>query len=164
MKLLLDSFWRAAAYCLHPRVIALSVLPLVLMVVAALGLGYLFWDAAIDAVNGTLETWSLVTMLFEWLDRFGMSGLKSALARMSPMGMRTLPPGLCGTIIVCLPTARNYPKAGGLRQGLTAHRLVPLRQSRAAKPGNPQASRAIRMRRRCLRLDRPMTKSSRIEA
>jgi hypothetical protein len=80
MKLLLDSFWRAAAYCLHPRVIALSVLPLVLMVVAALGLGYLFWDAAIDAVNGTLETWSLVTMLFEWLDRFGMGGLKSALA------------------------------------------------------------------------------------
>jgi hypothetical protein len=51
MKLLLDSFWRAAAYCLHPRVIALSVLPLVLMVVAALGLGYLFWDAAIDAVQ-----------------------------------------------------------------------------------------------------------------
>ena len=30
-------------------------------------------DAAIDAVNGTLADWSLVTMLFEWLDRFGMS-------------------------------------------------------------------------------------------
>ncbi len=80
MKLLLDSFWRAAAYCLHPRVIALSVLPLVLMVVASLGLGYLFWDAAIDAVNGMLADWSLVTTLFEWLERFGMSGLKSALA------------------------------------------------------------------------------------
>ena len=41
MKLLIDSFWRAAAYCLHPRVIALSLMPLVLMAVAALGLGSL---------------------------------------------------------------------------------------------------------------------------
>jgi hypothetical protein len=28
MKLLLGSFWRAVAYCLHPKVIALSLLPL----------------------------------------------------------------------------------------------------------------------------------------
>lgn len=80
MRGMLDAFWRAAAYCLHPRVIALSVLPLVLMVVAALGLGYLFWDRAIDAVNATLEGWSLVTSLFTWLERFGLAGLKSALA------------------------------------------------------------------------------------
>lgn len=80
MKLLLDSFWRAAAYCLHPRVIALSVLPLVLMVVGALGLGYLFWDRAIDGVNQTLESWSLINSLFTWLERFGLAGLKSALA------------------------------------------------------------------------------------
>ncbi|WP_298833040.1 EI24 domain-containing protein [uncultured Piscinibacter sp.] len=80
MRLLIDSFWRAAAYCLHPRVIALSVLPLVLMVVAALGLGYLFWDRSIDAVNATLESWSLVTSFFTWLERFDLGGLKSALA------------------------------------------------------------------------------------
>jgi len=80
MKLLLDSFWRAAAYCLHPRVIALSVLPLVLMVAAALGLGYFFWDAALDGVNATLDSWSLVQTLFAWLERFGLAGLKSALA------------------------------------------------------------------------------------
>ncbi len=80
MKLVLDAFWRAAAYCLHPRVIALSVLPLVLMVVASLGLGYLFWDQAIDAVNATLQSWSLMTTFFTWLERFGLSGLKSALA------------------------------------------------------------------------------------
>ena len=29
MQGLVDAFWRAAAYCLHPRVIALSLLPLV---------------------------------------------------------------------------------------------------------------------------------------
>ena len=31
MKPLLDAFWRAAAYCLHPRVILLSILPLIAM-------------------------------------------------------------------------------------------------------------------------------------
>ena len=80
MKLMLDAFWRAAAYCLHPRVIALSVLPLVLMVALSLGLGYLFWDRAVDAVNATLQGWSLVTTFFTWLERFGLGGLKSALA------------------------------------------------------------------------------------
>ncbi|MBS0441680.1 MAG: EI24 domain-containing protein [Proteobacteria bacterium] len=80
MKLMLDAFWRAAAYCLHPRVIALSVLPLVLMVVLSLGLGYLFWDRAVDAVNATLQGWSLVTTFFTALERFGLGALKSALA------------------------------------------------------------------------------------
>jgi hypothetical protein len=42
MKHILDAFWRAAAYCLHPRVIALSLLPLAVMVILALGLGYFF--------------------------------------------------------------------------------------------------------------------------
>ena len=39
MSLLLDSFWRAVAYCLHPRVIGLSLLPLLAMIALAAGLG-----------------------------------------------------------------------------------------------------------------------------
>ena len=42
MRLLLDSFWRAVAYCLRPRVIVLSLLPLALMVALAAGLGYFY--------------------------------------------------------------------------------------------------------------------------
>ena len=80
MKSLLDSFWRAAAYCLHPRVIALSLLPLVLMVALALGLGYFFWDAAIDGVRATLESWSIYVTLSGWLVGIGLPGLKAALA------------------------------------------------------------------------------------
>jgi hypothetical protein len=80
MNLLLDSFWRAVAYCLHPRVIALSVLPLALMIAAAFGLGYFFWDAALDAVRVTLESWALVATLIGWLESAGLPGLKSALA------------------------------------------------------------------------------------
>jgi len=80
MKLLLDSCWRAAAYCLHPRVIALSVLPLLLMSGAALALGYFFWEPAIDAVRATLESWSMIATLLGWLDSVGLPGLRSALA------------------------------------------------------------------------------------
>ena len=39
MGLFIDSFWRAVGYCLMPRVIALSLLPLVLITVVALGGG-----------------------------------------------------------------------------------------------------------------------------
>jgi hypothetical protein len=80
MNLLLDSFWRAVAYCLHPRVIALSVLPLGLMVAAALGLGYFFWDAALDAVRAFLDSWALAATLIGWLESAGLPGLKSVLA------------------------------------------------------------------------------------
>ena len=39
MKLFFDSFWRAAAYCVMPRVMVLSLLPLALMVTLGLTLG-----------------------------------------------------------------------------------------------------------------------------
>jgi hypothetical protein len=80
MSLLFDSFWRAAAYCLHPRVVLLSLLPLVLMVAAALGLGYFFWNAAVESVRLTVEGWTFVGTLFNWLEAIGMGGLKAAFA------------------------------------------------------------------------------------
>ncbi len=80
MNLFLDSFWRAAADCLRPRVIVLSILPLVLMVALSLTLGYFYWDAALDGVRGMLEGSSLVTTLFEWLQSIGAEGFKTVLA------------------------------------------------------------------------------------
>ncbi len=80
MKNLLDAFWRAAAYCLHPRVIALSILPLVLMVVLAWGLGYVFWDMAVDWVRAGLDASSLVNTVLGWLQSAGAARLKSAIA------------------------------------------------------------------------------------
>ena len=60
MNLFLDSFWRAVAYCVRPRVIALSFLPLILMVALALGLGYFYWDASLDWVRSALDASSLI--------------------------------------------------------------------------------------------------------
>jgi hypothetical protein len=80
MSLLFDSFWRAAAYCLHPRVILLSLLPLLLMAALALGLGYFYWEAALDAVRATFESWALLATMIHWLDGIGLGNLKTVLA------------------------------------------------------------------------------------
>ena len=80
MNLFLDSFWRAVAYCVRPRVIALSFLPLILMVALALGLGYLYWEPAIDAVRVALEGSTLVNNVWGWLQGIGLGSLKTVLA------------------------------------------------------------------------------------
>ena len=80
MNLFLDSFWRAVAYCLRPRVIALSFLPLILMVAVALGLGYFFWEPAIDWVRIALEGSAVVNTVWNWLRGIGLGSLKTVLA------------------------------------------------------------------------------------
>lgn len=80
MSKLLDSFWRAAMYCLHPRVIALSVLPLVIMAAVSLGLGYFFWEAAVASVRGNLESFELLGTMVRWLEGLGLNNLRLVLA------------------------------------------------------------------------------------
>ncbi|MFL6661685.1 MAG: EI24 domain-containing protein [Rhizobacter sp.] len=80
MSLLFDSFWRAVAYCLHPRVILLSLLPLLLMAALALLLGYFFWERALDAVSAMIGSWHMMSAFVQWLDGIGFSGLKAAIA------------------------------------------------------------------------------------
>lgn len=80
MRELLNSFWRAVAYCLHPRVIALSILPLLVMTVLSLGSAYFFWDAALAAVRGYLESFELLGSAVRWLEALGMGNLRVVLA------------------------------------------------------------------------------------
>lgn len=80
MNTMLDSFWRAVMYCLHPRVIALSILPVVIMGVLALALGYFYWENALVAVRGSLESYELVNALVHWLDGIGLGSLRLVLA------------------------------------------------------------------------------------
>ena len=80
MNPLLDAFWRAAAYCVHPRVILLSLAPLLLAGGLALALGYFFWEPAVAGVRATLEGWSLLAALLKWLDNVGGEGLRALVA------------------------------------------------------------------------------------
>ncbi len=76
----MDSFWRSIAYCLHPKVIGLSILPLVLMVVASFALGYFFWDSAVASVLQWLEQWQLLAFAVSWFESFGIGDLRAVLA------------------------------------------------------------------------------------
>jgi hypothetical protein len=83
MKDLLDAFWRALAYCIHPRVIALSLLPLLIGAGLTLLFGWLYWVAAVDGVRATLESWSMLDAALQWIER--VSGVASFRAVLSPL-------------------------------------------------------------------------------
>lgn len=75
-----DALWRALAYCLHPKVIWLSVLPLVLSMVCLGGLAWWGWEGAVAQMRLWLDTWSLSQTLLGWLDGMGGSGFRTVLA------------------------------------------------------------------------------------
>ena len=67
-------------YCLHPRVIALSVMPLVIMVAISLGLGYFFWSDAVEAIRSQLSNYELLNTMVRWLEGLGLGNLRTVLA------------------------------------------------------------------------------------
>lgn len=80
MGLLFDSFWRAAAYCLLPRVMFLSLLPLMLMGALAVGLGYFYWDVAVATLESGLENSAWLAPLWRWLEAWGGDHVARTLA------------------------------------------------------------------------------------
>lgn len=80
MGAMADAFWRAAAYCLHPRLILWSLLPVALAGAAMLALGWFFWESAVAGVRATLERWQLVETMLQWLDSIGAGALRTLLA------------------------------------------------------------------------------------
>ena len=131
MNLLFDSFWRAAAYCLHPRVILLSLAPLLLMAGLALALGYFFWERALDAVSATIASWQMMSTFVQWLEGIGLPGLKAALAPLVVVFISTpiivvvallVVAGMMAPTIVKLVADRRFPtleraKGGSLIAG-----------------------------------------------
>ncbi|MBN8494901.1 MAG: EI24 domain-containing protein [Burkholderiales bacterium] len=133
MRELIDSFWRAAAYCLHPKVILLSLLPLLLAVGAVLGLGWFYWESAVAAVRASLEQWSLVVSFLHWLDSIGAAAFGAVLAPLIVVALAVplivvasllLVAWLMTPSLVSLVAARRFPLlerkhgAGWLSAGL----------------------------------------------
>ncbi len=118
---ILDAFWRAAAYCLHPKVILLSIAPLVVVGGAAGALGYWFWEPAVVAVRESLESWSLLGSLFGWLDSVGLAGFRSVVAPLVIVAL-AVPVCILATLFVVavlmtpalarLVAARRFPGLG----------------------------------------------------
>lgn len=80
MGLLLDSFWRAAAYCMRPRVILFSLLPLLLMAAGGLALGYFYWDAAVQGMRSLLDASALLVSFWGWLESWGLGDVTTVMA------------------------------------------------------------------------------------
>lgn len=80
MSRVIDSFWRALAYCFHPKVILLSLLPLILMAVIVMGLGVLYWELALNQVRTWMDTTSVMGWALIWLERMGLMNLKAVVA------------------------------------------------------------------------------------
>ncbi|MGC3987647.1 MAG: EI24 domain-containing protein [Pseudorhodoferax sp.] len=126
MRLLMDSFWRAAAYCLHPRVIALSVLPLVLMAVLSLGLGYFFWEPAVAWMRAWLHGWPAFGTVMGWLQGLGFGGVQAVVAPLLLIALVTplvvvlsllLVAGLVTPSVVALVGDRRFPQLEKRRGG-----------------------------------------------
>ncbi|MEO6410048.1 MAG: EI24 domain-containing protein [Burkholderiaceae bacterium] len=71
---------RAAVDCLQPRVLALSLLPLALMGLLALGLGWALWRPAVAALRGTLQHWLPGPDASGWVARLGLAGAPDVIA------------------------------------------------------------------------------------
>jgi hypothetical protein len=80
MRLVIDSFWRAIAYCLLPRVIVLSLVPLAVMVMVAAGLGHFFWASAVAWTRDALDAWPLLSGFWGWLGGLFSTDVTATLA------------------------------------------------------------------------------------
>lgn len=80
MNLLLDSFWRAVAYCLRPGIVLLSIVPLLFMMALTVGLGYFFWEPAMDQVMHLMDSTAFLHGAWRWLEGMGAGKLKSVVA------------------------------------------------------------------------------------
>ena len=119
MTTLLDAFWRAAAYCLHPKVIGLSLLPLLIGVALTLGLGWFYWEGAVAGVRAMLENWLLVDAALKWVESVVGASFRSVLAPLIVVGLAApvivvlsvlLVAWLMAPAIVGLVAARRFPQ------------------------------------------------------
>ena len=126
MSAALDAFWRAVGYCLHPRIILWSLAPLLLAGATVLGLSWLYWEDAVDAVLRTLEASTLATALFDWLGTLGAGNLRMLVA---PLGAVALTLPLVIVLSLLLVALMMTPAIVGL---VASRRFAQLEQRRGA--------------------------------
>ncbi len=85
----LDAFVRALGHALLPRVIGMTLLPLLVMTVVALGLGYFFWSGAVEWMRAALASWSVVGWLDGRLQVGWPGGLAALLAPFALVALAT---------------------------------------------------------------------------
>jgi hypothetical protein len=82
MREIVDATWRALAYCLHPRTLLWSLLPLGVVGAVVFALGWYWWEPSVAGVRAWLDDSDLTSALFEWLDSLGLPDFRPVLAPM----------------------------------------------------------------------------------
>ncbi|TAK78530.1 MAG: EI24 domain-containing protein [Aquabacterium sp.] len=96
MKLVLDALWRALAYCWLPRMMFLTLLPLLVCACAAGALGYFYWEGAVAGVQAWLDGWGWLKTIFGW---FGLDGAPHLLAPLVVV-ILAIPPVIVSSLLV----------------------------------------------------------------
>lgn len=82
MTAVLEALARSLGYCLMPRVVALSLLPLGLLMTVCGALTWAYWEQGVALVHEALEMSALLGAMFNWLETVGAPRLKAVLAPM----------------------------------------------------------------------------------
>ncbi len=82
MRLFLDSFWRALAYCLMPRVMVLSLLPLAMLLLLSVSWGYFYWTPTQDWLRDMLTSWQVLQSMMDWLQAQGAADLQAVMVQL----------------------------------------------------------------------------------
>ena len=124
------AFGRASVTCWHPRVLVAALLPLLLACTAVGILGWLYWEAAIDAVRDTLAAWSLGGAVQHWLHDIGAPQLRAVIAPMVVVALCVPLLLLLSVLLVSVLTAPVVARCVAARHhsGLAAQRGARLPQ------------------------------------
>lgn len=121
-----NAFWRAAAYCLHPRLIVMSLLPVLFAGGAAFGLAYFFWEGATDAVRVALDDVVLLAPVTGWLNQISGGAFRSVIGPLVVVALSVpvllisamlLVSAFMGSVIVDLVARRRFPDLERRRGG-----------------------------------------------
>ncbi len=80
MTAVFDALARSLAYCFMPRVVALSLLPLLMLMACSGLLAWAFWEQAVAWVREALEMSALLAAALKWLEAIGAPSFKAVLA------------------------------------------------------------------------------------
>ena len=80
MQPCLDAGVRAAGYCLHPRLMLWSMLPVLLGGGLLAVVGWFFWEPMVAAMRAAMEQFELTAALLDWLSAQGADSLRVVLA------------------------------------------------------------------------------------
>lgn len=79
-KGVMDALARSLGYCLMPRVMALSLMPLAMLMMLCGALTWVYWEDGVALVREALEMSAMLGAALKWLESVGAPSLKTVLA------------------------------------------------------------------------------------